>query len=350
MVEAPPAVAGLRFRPAVERDLPEILALLESGLGSSATRLRTEALWRWKHVDQPFGSSIVLVAESGSKIVGLRAFMRWQFQLQKDTGPGRVWKAVRAVDTVTHPAYRHRGVFASLNRTALAVARDQGVDFVFNTPNEESRSGYLKQGWRDVGRVGLVVRPVRPLRFLFAGVRYLSGRGRVAGDQWRPCGLEAIGSGDDDLFAALTLREAGSQAGCLETVAGPDYYAWRYGRHPQIEYYRLPARVSTAPFVVRPNLRFGARELVLCQAPPGGFDGKESSSALSRLRESGATYLIAVRGSAGPGRRVSNARGFFRARGAGIRLLVHPISERACRESLTDLERWSFALGDLEVF
>ncbi len=39
---------------------------------------RTPELFAWKHIDNPFGRSIILVAEAEGTIAGLRAFMRWE--------------------------------------------------------------------------------------------------------------------------------------------------------------------------------------------------------------------------------------------------------------------------------
>jgi len=76
-------------------------------------------------------------------------FLRWMFLRPE----GGVATAVRAVDTATLPAAQGRGVFTRLTTTAVDELREQGVDFVFNTPNDRSRPGYLKMGWQVVGRV-----------------------------------------------------------------------------------------------------------------------------------------------------------------------------------------------------
>ena len=58
-------------------------------------------------------------------------------------------------------------MFSRLTRAALD-ALDGQVDLVFNTPNGKSGPGYLKLGWREVGRVPVAVRVRRPLRLLTA--------------------------------------------------------------------------------------------------------------------------------------------------------------------------------------
>ena len=44
-----------------------------------------------------------------------------------------------------------RGVFRALTMHALDELHARGVSFVFNTPNDQSRPGYMNMGWRPVG-------------------------------------------------------------------------------------------------------------------------------------------------------------------------------------------------------
>ena len=97
------------------------------------------------------------VATDGDKIVGLRAFMRWEF-----VRGGEVLHAVRAVDTATHPDYQGKGLFTAMTMHGLDVIKDDGIDFVFNTPNDKSRPGYLKMGWQEVGKLPVAIRVAGP--------------------------------------------------------------------------------------------------------------------------------------------------------------------------------------------
>ncbi len=135
----------MEIREATAQDAPSVVELLATAMGRPATG-QFRRLLQWKHEENPFGRSLQWVMIEGGDIVGYRAFMRWEF-----VGLGRTWRAVRAVDTATHPDHQGRGIFKALTLHALDVARDDGVDFVFNTPNEQSRPGYLKMGWQVVG-------------------------------------------------------------------------------------------------------------------------------------------------------------------------------------------------------
>ena len=120
---------------------------------------RYRELFAWKHERNPFGPSLAWVVERGGRVVAVRLFMRWEFRRG-----GATLRAVRAVDTATHPDHQGRGLFTALTQHAVEACRTDGVAFVFNTPNEQSRPGYLKLGWREVGRLRTAVRPGRPGR------------------------------------------------------------------------------------------------------------------------------------------------------------------------------------------
>ncbi len=105
--------------------------------------------------------------------MAFRALMRWEF-----VRGGVVLRAVRAVDTATDPEYQGRGLFRSLTMHGLEHVRAEGVDFVFNTPNTQSRPGYLKMGWREVGRLPAAV------RFTGPGGAVAALRSRVPADRW----------------------------------------------------------------------------------------------------------------------------------------------------------------------
>ena len=141
------------IRNSTPEDIPAIVALLQLSLGESLIKKSSES-WNYKHVDNPFGVSQVLLAFEGDIHVGVRAFMKWQWQLGNE-----VWNAYRAVDTATHPDYQGKGIFKKLTLQALYEIKKEGETFVFNTPNNNSRPGYLKMGWQIIDAIELAVVP-----------------------------------------------------------------------------------------------------------------------------------------------------------------------------------------------
>lgn len=138
---------------AINADLPEMIELLKSSLGEGLIP-KSEAYFKWKHHDNPFGTSKILLAKEGDEIVGLRAFMRWQWVRGTE-----IVEAVRAVDTATHPSYQGKGIFKTLTMKAVEECKHEGVSLVFNTPNPMSMQGYLKMGWYSIGKMPLYIAP-----------------------------------------------------------------------------------------------------------------------------------------------------------------------------------------------
>ncbi len=225
------ATGALEIRPARPADRTGVLALLALALRKGKDDPRAEAFLDWKHRQNVFGASPEWVALDGERVIGFRTFMRWEFEHRGDVVP-----AVRAVDTATHPDFEGRGIFRALTMTAVEELRAGGVRFVFNTPNEQSRPGYLKMGWEQVGRLptGLIPRSPSALPRIASA--------RVPAEIWsEPCSagvpaLQALADGAavDRLLASVPRRPG------LRTRRSVEYLRWRYGFEP-LHYRAWPA-------------------------------------------------------------------------------------------------------------
>jgi GNAT superfamily N-acetyltransferase len=314
-----------------DEDLPAVLELLRAALGESPLLQRTPQLFRWKHIDNPFGRSVILVAEIDDTIVGLRAFMRWQL----DHG-GDLIECGRAVDTATHPNYLRRGIFKRLTMEALEVAREVGLQLIFNTPNERSRPGYLKMGWSDVGPIRVLIRP-HPTRLLrarsgsFPNLDELVPPAIPIDSDWRPAGDPARGHTDTE-----------STHTGLRTRRSSPYLTWRFAAHPTARYGAVAETSGTA--VVRPNLRKGRAELVISDA----LGTSPTEAVRAAVRGSKADYDVAAFPPGSPERYAAQRAGMLPIPGvAALRLVARPIE--ALDIDVLNPESWRLALSDVEL-
>jgi GNAT superfamily N-acetyltransferase len=334
-------VAAVSIRPFRDGDESQVLDLLRVSLGGRPAGTRAPDLFRWKHLENPFGRSMLFVGEASGRIIGLRAFMWWRFEAGDQT-----ITAVRAVDTATHPDFRGRGVFSELTRAALDEAR-ANADMVFNTPNEKSLPGYLKMGWVPVGRVPIAVRLRRPIAFLrtFRGGRPASARAPVGG-------LEAGEILSDSEGVSELLRRMQQPGPRLATPRSLEYLRWRYASAPVLDYrgvaLRGPRGIDGLVFFrVRP--RGGSWETTVSDVlvPSGNVSG---AARLLRLvaMASRTDHLTCSfpRGSAAS--RASRRAGYLRAPG-GMTLVTNPL-RAGITPNPTELRSWALSLGDLEVF
>jgi hypothetical protein len=279
-----PDVLSYTTRPPTDADLPAILELLKASLGEGQGVWNSQ-YWRWKHFQNPFGLSPILVAVTPSgAIIGLRAFMRWKWQ-----SGDQVVASVRAVDTATHPAWRGRGIFRRLTLELVEKMRNEGVAFVFNTPNRKSGPGYLKMGWIEAGRIPVFARPIR-LKNCVRQLLLSSGalgvwRRKAEAQIWTTEQLvsPAVPGANsiEELLeqpgiGELIATRADSNSFCLKTPLSPEYIRWRYAAIPGFRYQALCEFVdsrSTAAMIFRIKQTAGLIELRICEllVTPGSF-------------------------------------------------------------------------------
>jgi GNAT superfamily N-acetyltransferase len=323
------AGADVEVRPATPNDRPAIHELLRAALGWGDDE-RFGWLYTWKHEENPFGASAAWVAFVGDQLAGLRVFMRWELE-----HPGGVFRAVRAVDTATHPDHQGRGVFRRLTLGAIDMLRDEGVDFVFNTPNSQSLPGYLKMGWDEVGRLPVAARPTG----VRGAMRMISAR--QPAERWSE--PTALGVPASELLAAerpLVASLVASQPAAtgIRTRLSPELLDWRYGSS------RVPYRavVAEAPengiAFVRVRRRGTAREVVVATLLVRGADRAATGRLVRAVRRAAdADYVLAIGPEPG----------------------LVPLPKRfgpvltwraLCAPVMPPLESWQLRLGDVELF
>lgn len=108
---------------------------------------------------------IGLVAYNNQKIaIGyygvIPCFVRFQ---------GRTILAAQSADTMTHPAFRYKGLFVELSNLTFQLCRDNGINLVFGFPNQNSLPGAInKLGWQMTERMDCFI--IQTGTFSFARV------------------------------------------------------------------------------------------------------------------------------------------------------------------------------------
>jgi len=334
------------YRTEDEARILEFLRLVLGGGSSGFTR--NAAFWRWKHFQNPFGASQLLVAE-GEEILGLRAFMRWTFAT-----PGGEVRAVRPVDTSTHPGYRRLGIFSRLTQASAERARDGGANLIYNTPNAKSMAGYLKLGWSKMDRPWLLMRILRPVRIAAAmlGLRRLTS---ISDDDFFDAPPDPIAAllKDPEYVTRLLERDDVLHRRAIRTTRTVPFLGWRYASPPSVRYHALWVQGgrADAAIIYRPKVRNGLREVRLSEVFLSDESGHSVREAIRRLvRLVRADYLVAVAAPGSAHWRGLMRSGFIPLPWAGPIFTVRPLAWPAGYPDPTRLENWHLSLGDLEIF
>jgi len=333
-------------------DYPAILRLLKITVGETESSLKTERFWRWKHVQNPFGESYSVCAETegdtGSELAGLRTLMWWELR----TPDGELIRAVRPVDTATHPDHQRKGIFSALTRFSLEDQRGKGIALVFNTPNSNSLPGYLKMGWRVVERWALYARPSRPLLapWEFARSKILGTDGaRPELPSWP----DFVDRNRMRVETIVGIHERDRHSTGLRTPRDLTYLDWRYGGHPDLTY-RVASSMSGGQlqgFIVGRRGRspkgidsFVITEIFAADPSQRGIRNV-LHAALPTIPE---LYAVCHSSSGSNELRALRRSGFIRLARRGYTFTVLPIEPLSLDP--TAAGSWDLTLGELEIF
>lgn len=330
----------METRLAQEGDIPEIVSLLKLGLGESLLP-KSEIYWRWKHVDNPFGKSLVLLAIDNNKIVGVRTFMRWKWR-----SGDQIIEAVRGVDTVVHPDYQRNGMFGKLTLALIDHCRENGYGLLFSTPNKKSKRGYTKLGWAEAGKLPIQMKMIKPVSMMVdvvlgkkTGQSSVQKKDESIDHYLNNKGLPALISQNNALYGSHVITE--------HTV---DTLNWRYANVPVAEYHAggVEDEELRALFFYRIKHTFAGKELRITDVFLSDRKYVQQLKHIldKKVQEHNIDYVTS--GSFG----IANLLGtnmLVLKRKAGPTVMIHNIMLPDL-SNFAAFEGWSPSFGDLELF
>ena len=330
----------MEIRAAREEDLPAIIELMKSSLGESMIP-KSESLWKWKHEENPFGRSYVLLAEENGQLIGLRAFMQWKWIWQ-----GKRYRAIRAVDTATHPDHQGKGIFKKLTLQQAEICKNDGVDFIFNTPNDQSRPGYIKMGWVAQGKMPLKIKVLRPFSLVYS--KFFNK------DKYRNISEDPSPQQNwDDKIIALLRNYKVDNTNQLTTPKSLDYIVWRYAENPLFRY-NFFTDYKNYIVISRNKYQGFAKELRIVDFillnPAGSINSsiKKEINAFCKKNKidfisfSGQQYKLY--------KQYFKWMGILPVKPLGPIVTVRDLNMKDDFTKLLDTENWAYSVGDLELF
>ncbi len=358
--EQPPQVSGvseddeLSIRSIAPTEQQNDIMTLLQGVMSEADHWSGLKFWQWKHVDNPFGESLVLISEAqDGRIAGLRAFMRWRFR-----SPTGLLDAFRPVDTATHPDFRRRGIFTRLTKEALEHSRQQDGSIIFNTPNSMSVSGYLKMGWTQVG-VATPALKVRnyPKTTISLANHLIRKRLKLS-----PPAERSASPMPDDLLASNAITPDFKQLieehhqheqNLLATDMSVPYLTWRYADNPLYQYAVVADRQSGAlrdACVVRMVPSATLSTLIFEQFLVAELDEKRIKRLVGMAFDAFSPDVGSAYAPSGSDmRRLLSKSGFRWNSRSRINFVSNPLRPGVSPDP-AEMTNWSIGMSELEIF
>ncbi|PWA04021.1 GNAT family N-acetyltransferase [Flavobacterium psychrotolerans] len=304
-------------------DTPAIVDLLKLSLGEGLVKKST-VVWNFKHLKNPFGASHVLLAIENETFVGVRAFMKWNWQIGN-----KVWIAYRAVDTSTHPEYQGKGIFKKLTLQALEDVQKDKETFIFNTPNDKSRPGYLKMGWVEVDAIPIALVPT--IGYFFQSV---FSKKKVIMNPIEPERLEELCVVHNRILAEKNV---------LFTPKSAEYLKWRFEQNPMQEYVVISSNDWYVALYIKKQRFFKEVRVVEVIGSESHSDKKEIRNAIVNYALKNRCWIITI----------ANTELFrFRIYGKfGPKLTFKALTKNTSFiNKALNVYHWKYSLGDLELF
>ena len=160
----PPNLDGLEVRDLAPTEAEAWVRFFAGGSAPSAAEM---ARFRWQYLDLPEDHLWIKVAEPTDPSARTADIFAASYCMapRRFTVDGEPLQGALSLDTMTGENYRKRGLFVHLAIEAYRTATEQGLQFVYGSPNDNSLPGFLKYlGWVKLPEPP-VLATARPLRW-----------------------------------------------------------------------------------------------------------------------------------------------------------------------------------------
>ncbi len=109
---------------------------------------RNNANWFWKYKGpNPFGKSIVVVAEHNKKIIATFAIIPINYRHK-----GKIIKGSHSIAMIVHPKWQKKGIIKLVVDKALSLSKKRKIKFIYGYPNDDAYELHkVIFGYEDVG-------------------------------------------------------------------------------------------------------------------------------------------------------------------------------------------------------
>lgn len=216
--------------------IKNITSILSQSLSNSGVTKKTSDFWNWKHLNNPFGKSVGMVAKSKvtDELISIRPFMQWGLYTQSNVK----LTVFRPVDTVTAPLWQGKGLFKRL--TLESIKGLPNGSLIFNTPNSNSLPGYLKMGWEVVMELDIDLRPGSVMSIIKNLLKRVTNKKETSWSKLSSSKVQNIdGFSKSEISETLDFMATAeaNRCGCgLRTIRDKKYLRWRYFEQPNVKY------------------------------------------------------------------------------------------------------------------
>ena len=272
-------------------------------------------------------------------------------------------KSSISLNSIVHSQYRRKGIFSKLVNELPDLALKEGIVTVYGVPNSNSRKAFLKEGWKEIAQLPLLVRILKPSNYFnnilkkflrpfdfFYKVKIKQG--------FRIEKYEGNFSEFKELTSKLPERILVSQN------RSPRYLQWRYNDHPTRKYntYIIRKESKVIAYIIARVTKFKGKQIgvILDFVTDGERNNEEEflnlvKFTLLELKNKNAALSIATFPPSLLEYKILCKAGFFKIpeslKPEPLPFIVN-IFDKNNQEikKIENYDNWFFTFGDYDVF
>ena len=138
-----------------EGNLSEMISITKQNYGE--IEISDEKFLQWQYFKNPVGDALIKLAKSeNNEIVGQYIIIPMKIKVDKE-----IIKGTLSLNTLTRKDYRGKGIFTGLAESAYKQCKEDGLDFTYGFPNQNSYLGFVKKlRFSDLGSIPLMLYPL----------------------------------------------------------------------------------------------------------------------------------------------------------------------------------------------
>ena len=230
----------------------------------------------------------------------------------------------------------------------MEACKADGVHFVFNTPNDKSKPGYLKMGWVEQRKMPLKFSVRQPLSLVYAK---FFNKQKFANAPIDPTPEQNWSPDISQLLSNYQMTDAQ-----LTTITSPQYIAWRYANNPLFRYnyftdhknYLLICRVKNHSFAK--ELRLVDFIVLNPQAKPAAVNSHISKQVKQYCRLNNINLISLSGQQYNQYQKYFSWMGLLPVKTLGPIITLKDVNMNEKFPQLLEVQNWAYSLGDMELF
>lgn len=318
----------------------------------------TSKYFDWQYRNGPYGiAKILLAKDDDNSIIGIEPILPMKLYIDS-----KIITSSLSCNSVVDPDFRNKGIFYNLISNILKLIDKKEISSIYSIPNIKSHNIFIKNGFKDISQLPLLVRPLKISNYFPYPMKGLVKLFEVF---WKVKNENSdielftgeINSDFEKIITNLSKRVSVVQK------RDKEFLQWRYKDHPSKEYdiYVLKENTQLKGYIITSiaNVKGKKIGVILDFVFDSTIENKEGPKNLVKkilkiFWEKNAPFAIATCGNSTQENQILKQVGFIDSpkflKPEPLYFVVGGSSDVQNLKKMKEFKNWFFTFGDYDIF